>query len=477
SVCLPSDIPGVNCCTCKETGEDGILDPITDECYCKCMCKVGEEFYMSYKRQGGQCICERCPDKRIKTLRADGSLWCPCKCADGQDYDKMRPDGSCDCSCLCKDRITKDIIDQNSQCPCKCECKDCSLSSLGSDGKCACQDKCPCGDNKHGIWRNCKCYLQKPGCVIQGACPAPNCKVCRVECCKDEDCNKERPGYPCMVCNNYICENCTACKPLPDIKDGTITYSNDSLAQGTLAYYVCNPPTELNNHKLTPRLCTDKFTWTGTAPVCMVFTHPGNCSALASIEGGSITYSNDKKIPGTFAYYVCHEGYEIKEASTATRTCTENLTWDGTEPSCVKSNPYQCDLLPDIKGGSISYSDKRRPPGTLAFYNCSYLYELDDPNLSPRKCLNDSTWEEPAPSCIIYYPPGVDCPANSSDPKIGDVHRLFPDTTSCHRFYHCGLDGIPWLKWCPSGLLWNNDRLYCDWPKNVECPTEGDGLE
>jgi len=46
------------------------------------------------------------------------------------------------------------------------------------------------------------------------------------------------------------------------------------------------------------------------------------------------------------------------------------------------------------------------------------------------------------------------------------------DTTSCSNYYQCV--NTNWLKQsCPSGLNWNNQGQYCDWPASAGCTTGG----
>lgn len=44
----------------------------------------------------------------------------------------------------------------------------------------------------------------------------------------------------------------------------------------------------------------------------------------------------------------------------------------------------------------------------------------------------------------------------------------FSDPCDCSKFYQCW-QGIAYQKSCQSGLLWNQERQYCDWDYNVEC--------
>lgn len=43
-----------------------------------------------------------------------------------------------------------------------------------------------------------------------------------------------------------------------------------------------------------------------------------------------------------------------------------------------------------------------------------------------------------------------------------------PSPTSCSQYYICA-SGNPFKFTCGQGLLWNEEHLFCDWPKNVVC--------
>ena len=53
---------------------------------------------------------------------------------------------------------------------------------------------------------------------------------------------------------------------------------------------------------------------------------------LLSIDDGEVTYSDDSRIEGTVATYDCNVGFEI--SGNTMRTCQENGSWDGSEPTC-----------------------------------------------------------------------------------------------------------------------------------------------
>ncbi|XP_076325216.1 uncharacterized protein LOC143233152 [Tachypleus tridentatus] len=61
----------------------------------------------------------------------------------------------------------------------------------------------------------------------------------------------------------------------------------------------------------------------------------------------------------------------------------------------------------------------------------------------------------------------------SQPPIIGpfdcpEPYALFRDPHNCKRFYHCS-HGIPYRKWCPADLHFNERLKVCDWPENACC--------
>ncbi|KAI8795744.1 dentin sialophosphoprotein [Biomphalaria glabrata] len=48
-----------------------------------------------------------------------------------------------------------------------------------------------------------------------------------------------------------------------------------------------------------------------------------------------------------------------------------------------------------------------------------------------------------------------------------------PHPTSCDKFYQCA-NGKPFMIVCPKGLVFNTKYSICDWPSNVDCPSDSD---
>ncbi|XP_022257598.1 uncharacterized protein LOC106473456 [Limulus polyphemus] len=61
----------------------------------------------------------------------------------------------------------------------------------------------------------------------------------------------------------------------------------------------------------------------------------------------------------------------------------------------------------------------------------------------------------------------------TAKPDIGcfecpEPYGLFKDPDNCRRFFHCSY-GIPYHKWCPANLHFNERLKVCDWPQNACC--------
>ncbi|CAG9565997.1 unnamed protein product [Danaus chrysippus] len=111
-------------------------------------------------------------------------------------------------------------------------------------------------------------------------------------------------------------------------------------------------------------------------------------------------------------YYICMHGRNV------TMNCPEGLFY----------NPYKkwCDYLNNVKCG-----DRINPEQDKDTCNCSLSYAL------------------------------ITCDSEDTNGKIV-AHEM------CNRFYSCS-NYQPIELLCPKGLLFNAEKLICDWPSNVDC--------
>jgi hypothetical protein len=58
------------------------------------------------------------------------------------------------------------------------------------------------------------------------------------------------------------------------------------------------------------------------------------------------------------------------------------------------------------------------------------------------------------------------------DVKCEPGKQYYPHPKDCDKFCHCA-NGVPYLRSCPGGLLFNRDTNICDWADNVDCDDDG----
>lgn len=54
------------------------------------------------------------------------------------------------------------------------------------------------------------------------------------------------------------------------------------------------------------------------------------------------------------------------------------------------------------------------------------------------------------------------------DPNCPEPTGMFPDPKNCSLFYHCE-HGVAYPKRCSPPLMFNPEKMVCDWPNNVDC--------
>lgn len=56
-------------------------------------------------------------------------------------------------------------------------------------------------------------------------------------------------------------------------------------------------------------------------------------------------------------------------------------------------------------------------------------------------------------------------------PYPSDEEVFFPNEGDCTKYWMC-YQGNKYEFSCLPGLYWNQEKLYCDYPTNVECLSE-----
>ncbi|KAL7296158.1 hypothetical protein TKK_0010699 [Trichogramma kaykai] len=88
---------------------------------------------------------------------------------------------------------------------------------------------------------------------------------------------------------------------------------------------------------------------------------------------------------------------------------------------------------------------------------------------------NEIQLDEPVQNNEVSYEDNNEIPNNSdNDNQVGSGKLctngdLFSNPADCATYYHCSPGHYPILRPCPSGLLFNDNQKYCDWPQNVQC--------
>lgn len=107
--------------------------------------------------------------------------------------------------------------------------------------------------------------------------------------------------------------------------------------------------------------------WSESQPICEEIL----CDKLDSFKNGDVKFKQigKKLIPGTTATYNCNDGYLL--SGNNTRSCLQNGTWTGVEPSCLL---IDCGSPPIIHGGSY-YLWNGTGIGSMAELQCDKGYK------------------------------------------------------------------------------------------------------
>ena len=116
----------------------------------------------------------------------------------------------------------------------------------------------------------------------------------------------------------------------------------------------------------------------------------------------------------TMATYTCNHGYTL--SGDRTRTCRNDKTWNGSEPTCKGEKvcttlilfklfgppETTCNDLSEVANGNVSYynsgSSNRRLVNAVATYSCNSGYSLEGGE--NRTCEVDGDWSGTAPTCV-----------------------------------------------------------------------------
>ncbi|GAB1599781.1 protein lev-9 isoform X5 [Argonauta hians] len=135
--------------------------------------------------------------------------------------------------------------------------------------------------------------------------------------------------------------------------------------------------------------CVGGGVWVGPNMTC---SHAG-CPILSHIENGRVEILPRSNIASK-AQYSCFQGFHL--AGRATRTCQQDGTWDGMEPSCER---VVCNQPPFIENAyhNAPREQARFPAGTELLYNCRSTYTAN--GYQRAMCKGDGTWSGPKMTC------------------------------------------------------------------------------
>ncbi|XP_052281318.1 sushi, von Willebrand factor type A, EGF and pentraxin domain-containing protein 1-like [Dreissena polymorpha] len=145
----------------------------------------------------------------------------------------------------------------------------------------------------------------------------------------------------------------------------------------TTATYTCQANYTLWGN--VSRICQADNKWGGSEPFC-------NCAIPPTPSNGIVVVNSG----GTVATFSCNVGYTL--SGVRTRMCQDGLTWDGSNPTCVK-----CQTLASVSGQTSTLSTNATV--TSVTFSCANGYTLN--GIASMTCLSTGNWTDVQPSCTI----------------------------------------------------------------------------
>ncbi|KAL8570681.1 hypothetical protein ACOMHN_039116 [Nucella lapillus] len=229
------------------------------------------------------------------------------------------------------------------------------------------------------------------------------------------------------------------CGAPPDLPNGKVEGSDFSF--NDVVTCTC-----LSGYKLVGnmrRQCNESGLWHGPDPVCQ----PVACQKLSDPNHGQVNATNI-----TFqseAVYACDEGYNI--VGDASRTCTAEARWSGSEPQC---QPVTCDDIPDFPYGSFQ-GPAAYTFGARVVFSCQQGYELLGEG--EAVCTSEGHWSHEVPVC---YPMECDFPDTPQHGSVDIKGLTFTSKIeySCERDYR--LEGVA-VRTCEADGAWSGEEPVC----------------
>ncbi|XP_039264718.2 uncharacterized protein LOC120340508 [Styela clava] len=282
------------------------------------------------------------------------------------------------------------------------------------------------------------------------------------------------PNYTAIECNNGLWNPMTiscprSCAPLNHPSNGLLIDCAPNMipVEGT----TCNIECDENCYPIgeTARICQWDGSWSGSAFKCAK-----SCSVLPLMSNIIIlpttcTDENEASVAGTTCTYSCGNGYHMASKE-ITRTCLEDGTWSGVEPTCIRVCPH----LPEVLNGKVSpvkCSTADQSAGSVCIIHCNFGYVVNGNNT--HECKVDGTWtnsveiSDGKKVCQSQCKPLVrpkhgEIVCKVNDLELSHHQGLYVETTICRIYCDRGyvIDGS-WMRVCEESGLWSGDNTYC----------------
>ena len=156
----------------------------------------------------------------------------------------------------------------------------------------------------------------------------------------------------------------------------------DSLVQGTVLTYNCDPGYTLENLLEESVECGQSGAWSRPVPRCRHVI----CQSLLTVRNGKAVLGGTSY--GEVANYKCRKGHYLLGPHNS--TCSEVGVWEPPPPTCVA---VDCGTLVSIAHGEVSW-DQTTYKNT-ARYSCDPGYILKGSNT--RQCTSSGIWSKREP--------------------------------------------------------------------------------
>ena len=207
--------------------------------------------------------------------------------------------------------------------------------------------------------------------------------------------------------NEPHCTKITCSQP-PPVEFGSPL--GDQWDPGSEVRYVCDQGYQLS--QLERVSCSETGNFTGDQPRCVEIECPKPQEIpYAHLEAPGIGLDDVAK-------YTCQRGFEL--VGSAELICTDNGTWSGRPPSCVRITCPALDYVPNTLITSTGYEFESQIE-----YECVSGFVLESGNVR-RECTAHGTWSGTSPVCI----PVAVCP----EPSV--PHGFIASTTGDQSIEH-----------------------------------------